>query len=71
MNAKARILGTALTAVVLMTGQAVAAEKCDPTKLVESGFLLRRDRIASCYEGNRSKKPGEACPWWSLTRALR
>ena len=37
MNAKARILGTALTAVVLMTGQAAAAEKCDPNNLVESG----------------------------------
>jgi hypothetical protein len=37
MNAKARILGTALTAVILMTGQAAAAEKCDPTNLVESG----------------------------------
>ena len=37
MNAKTKILGTALTAIVLMTGQAAAAEKCDPNNLVESG----------------------------------
>ncbi len=37
MNAKARILGTGLTALVLMTSQAAAAEKCDPSNLVESG----------------------------------
>ena len=37
MNAKARILGAALTTLVLMAGQAAAAEKCDPSNLVESG----------------------------------
>ena len=37
MNAKARILGSALTALVLMTGHAAAAAKCDPKNLVEAG----------------------------------